>query len=138
MVCTENSPREADVTNSPRIPAVNPVIPAKRMQESLAFHQAELGFNKVFDDAAEPGMPIGYAAVMRGGVCLHLQAVVPGQDEAMPLLRIAVQNIDSLYAQYDRKGVVNPGARLETKPWGSRDFGVYDPNGAALVFYEDL
>ena len=28
--------------------------------------------------------------------------------------------------------------RLQPKPWGSKDFGLYDPNGAALVFYEDL
>jgi hypothetical protein len=27
---------------------------------------------------------------------------------------------------------------LEAKPWGSRDFGLQDPNGAGLVFYEDL
>ncbi len=33
-----------------------------------------------------------------------------------------------------------PGSRLggvAAKPWGSRDFGLYDPNGAGLVFYED-
>ena len=54
----------------------------------------------------------------------------------MPLVRIRVDNIEPLYKEYKKKGVT--GSKLEPKPWGSRDFGVWDPNGAALVFYEDL
>ena len=27
---------------------------------------------------------------------------------------------------------------LASRPWGARDFGVQDPNAAALAFYEDL
>ena len=62
---------------------------------------------------------------------LHLQAMAPGQSNAMPL-------IESLYEEFDAQGVVGPDGHLEAKPWGSRDFGLYDPNGAALVFYEDM
>jgi catechol 2,3-dioxygenase-like lactoylglutathione lyase family enzyme len=31
-----------------------------------------------------------------------------------------------------------PGDHLEPKPWGSKDFGLYNPDRTALVFYEDL
>ena len=64
--------------------------------------------------------------------------MVPGQDDAMPLIRIRVENIEPLYEEYVAAGVVAATGHLEEKPWGSRDFGLYDPNGAALVFYEDV
>ena len=55
-----------------------------------------------------------------------------------PLIRIRVENIEPLYEEYQAKGLILPGGKLEPKPWGSKDFGLYDPNNAALVFYEDL
>ncbi len=43
-----------------------------------------------------------------------------------------------LFKEYEEQGVIGAGGHLEAKPWGSKDVGVHDPNGAALVFYEDL
>lgn len=126
------------VHDETRLIDVNPVIPAKNMEESLAFYEGKLGFTRTFAHAEEPGSPISYAGVRRSGLGLHLQAMVPGQDDAMPLIRIRVENIEPLYEEYAAAGVVAANGRLEVKPWGSRDFGVYDPNGAALVFYENL
>ncbi len=56
----------------------------------------------------------------------------------MSLIRIRVQNIDLLYQEYKKIGVVATTAGLEPKPWGTKEFGLYDPSGAALVFYEIL
>ena len=53
-----------------------------------------------------------------------------------PLIRIRVEQIEPLRDEYQAKGVVH--SELAAKPWGSKDFGVFDLNGAALVFYEDL
>lgn len=36
------------------------------------------------------------------------------------------------------QGVVSLSGSLESKPWGTKEFGLYDPNGAAIVFYELL
>jgi len=116
---------------------VNPVIPVKNMRESLAYYERKLGFKKLFDDVGKGKEAITYAGVGRGTVCLHLQAMVAGQDDAMPLIRIAVENIEALYEEYSKQGVVAQTAHLEEKPWGSKDFGLYDPNGAAIVFYQD-
>jgi catechol 2,3-dioxygenase-like lactoylglutathione lyase family enzyme len=121
-----------------RLQYARPVIPAKDMQESLAFYEGKLGFTRTFDDAPEPGGAVSYAGVQRDGLGLHLQAMVPGQDDGVPLIRIRVENIEVLYEEYVTAGVVAASGHLEEKPWGSKDFGVYDPNGAALVFYEDL
>ena len=121
-----------------RVMDVNPVIPTKDMEESLAFYEEKLGFTRTFHHADEPDGPISYAGVRRGGLALHLQAMVPGQDDGMPLIRIRVENIEPLYEEYAAAGVVASNGHLEAKPWGTKDFGLWDPNGAALVFYENL
>jgi uncharacterized glyoxalase superfamily protein PhnB len=121
-----------------RLKDVNPVIPVHDMKATLKFYQDGLGFKKVFDDASDSGSPVSYAGVRRGGVCLHLQEMVPGEEPTMPLIRIRVENIEPLYNEYKAQGLIGPGCELESKPWGSRDFGIFDPNGAALVFYEDI
>lgn len=118
--------------------ALNPVIPVRDMTATLGYYEGKLGFRRVFDDAAAPGAEVSYAGVARGGLCLHLQSMAPDENPTMPLIRIRVEHIDALYEEYEAKGLVGPSGRLEPKPWGSRDFGVYDINGAALVFYEDL
>ena len=126
------------MADSPQLVGTHPVIPVRNMTAALAFYQDKLGFTRVFDDAPGPDAEISYAGVRRGGVCLHLQTMAPDEDPTMPLIRIDVQNIDQLFEEYTGKGVISPDGKLEAKPWGSRDFGVYDVNGAALVFFEDL
>jgi hypothetical protein len=61
-----------------------------------------------------------------------------GESPTMPLIRIAVENIEPLYEEYKANDLISPGGHLEPKPWGSKEFGLYDLNNAALVFYEDL
>ena len=80
----------------------------------------------------------GLCLMWRGGLCLHLQAIAPGEDPTMPLIRIRVENIEPLYEEYNARGLISPNGHLESKPWGSKDFGLHDPGGAALVSYEDL
>ena len=118
--------------------SAHPVIPVRDMESALAYYTEKLGFTMVFNDAAAHGDPISYAGVRRGGVCLHLQTMAPDENPTMPLIRICMKNIEALHEEYDSKGIVSPSGRLEPKPWGSKDFGVYDLNKAALVFYEDL
>jgi len=117
---------------------LNPVIPVRDMTAALAFYVNQLGFKKTFDDASEPGGEINYAGVCRGGLTLHLQTMTPNERPTMPLIRIRVEHIEPLFEEYDAKKLSGPSGRLEAKPCGTKDFGVYDLNGAALVFYEDL
>ena len=116
---------------------VHPVIPAKDMTETLAFYVDRLGFTKIFDDATRQGDKVTYAGIDREGFTLHLQAMVPGQSDAMPLIRIHVTGIEALHDEYHAEGVVAESGPLRTTPWGTLEFGLYDPNGAALVYYED-
>jgi catechol 2,3-dioxygenase-like lactoylglutathione lyase family enzyme len=121
-----------------RLREVNPVIPVRDMALTLAYYEEKLGFGRAFDNADDPDGPIDYAGVQRDGLTLHLQAMSEGEGPTMPLIRIRVDNIEPLYEEYAAMGVVAPGGHLEAKPWGTREFGLYDPNSAALIFYEDL
>ncbi|MCZ6836816.1 MAG: VOC family protein [Planctomycetota bacterium] len=125
-----------------RLMTVYPVIPVRDMDASLEYYTNKLGFTMTFNDASDSGSDsggaIGYAGVSRDGVCLHLQTMAEDEDPTMPLVRIEVRQIEKLYEEYLAKGIVAPTGQLEDKPWGSKDFGVYDLNNAALVFFEDL
>ena len=126
------------LADAARLRACTPVIPVRDIHESLAFYQDKLGFTKLFDDAQWQPDGITYAGIIRDDIALHLQATVEGQDEAAPVVRIRVANIERLHAEYDAAGVVAESGPLTVKPWGSREFGVYDPNRAALVFFETI
>jgi len=53
------------------------------------------------------------------------------------MVRITVQSIDAMYAQYqERGGTVHPNGGLEAKPWGGREFSAIDPNGVCVTFRE--
>lgn len=41
-----------------------------------------------------------------------------------------------LFAELQPQGVVHPNAPLAQKPWGSREFGVLDPDGNLITFVE--
>ncbi len=69
---------------------------------------------------------------------LYWAGIISLASFSMPLVRIQVENIEALYQEYQAAGIVSPTGTLEPKPWGSKDFGVYDLNNAALVFFEDL
>jgi len=53
------------------------------------------------------------------------------------MVRIAVQGIESIYAEYQKRGgKVHPNGPLQTKPWGTKEFGPIDPNGVCVTFQE--
>ena len=53
------------------------------------------------------------------------------------MVRIAVKGIEELYAEYQKHGgIVHPNGPLQTKPWGTKEFGAIDPNGVCVTFQE--
>jgi len=94
--------------------ALNPVIPVRNMEETLAFYEGKLGFKRSFDDSGG-GDTINYAGVVRDGLCLHLQTMAFDEKPTMPLIRIQVLNIESLYEEYKKKELIHSGGKLESK-----------------------
>jgi uncharacterized glyoxalase superfamily protein PhnB len=62
---------------------------------------------------------------------------VPGVKPINVVLSIEVPAVDEWHDQLARRGI--PIARgLEDAPWGHRSFGIDDPDGFRLWYYQDL
>lgn len=116
---------------------VHPVLGAHDVAATVAWYVDKLGFSRLFDDG---GAPVRYAGVQRDGVELHIQwhdvESFAGPDGDCPAYRFLVNDPDALFTEYNAKGVT--ASPVRDTPWGTREFGVYDPNGMALSFYRSL
>lgn len=116
-----------------RIVAAIPVLPASDVDKAIEHYETKLGFQKVFADAE----PAGYAGVARDGIMIHLCKMDDGKYIAsQTMLRFRVQNVDALYEEIKSRGEIHPNGPLQTKPWGTREFGVIDRDGVCISFYE--
>ena len=121
----------------PTIKGAIPVLPAADAGESLKWWIECCGSTKTFRD----GTPPNYAGINRGEAYLHIAGMDDKQlartvgDQTM--VRIAVQGIEAMYEEYQRRGgKVHPNGPLQTKPWGTKEFGAIDPNGVCVTFQE--
>ena len=121
----------------PIIRGAVPVLPAADTAASLKWWTEVCGFTETFRDKTPPS----YVGINRGEAHLHIAGMT---DTALArkvgdqtMVRLAVQGIDAMYAEYQRRGGdVHPNGSLQTKPWGTREFGAIDPNGVCVSFFE--
>ena len=121
----------------PTIKGAIPVLPAADAAASLKWWTEICGFTETFRDNTPPN----YAGINRGQAYLHISGM---QDKEMArqvgdqtMVRIAVKGIEDLYAEYQKRGgIVHPNGPLQTKPWGTKEFGAIDPNGVCVTFQE--
>jgi uncharacterized glyoxalase superfamily protein PhnB len=114
-----------------------PVLPAADTAESLKWWIEVCGFSETFRDSTPPA----YAGINRGEAHLH----IAGMDDKIlarkvgdqTMVRFAVKGIEALYVEYQKRGgKVHPNGALQTKPWGTKEFGAIDPNGVCVTFQE--
>jgi uncharacterized glyoxalase superfamily protein PhnB len=121
----------------PTIKGAIPVLPAADAAASLKWWTEICGFTETFRDNTPPN----YAGINRGDAYLHISGM---QDKELArqvgdqtMVRIAVKGIEGLYAEYQKRGgIVHPNGPLQTKPWGTKEFGAIDPNGVCVTFQE--
>jgi len=114
-----------------------PVLPAADVEDSLKWWTEICGFTETFRDNTPPN----YVGIQRGVARAHLCGMSDKElartvgDQTM--VRFQVKGVEEFYAEYQRRGgVVHPNGKLQTKPWGSREFGAIDPNGVCVTFQE--
>ena len=121
----------------PIIKGAVPVLPAADTAESLNWWTKVCGFEETFRDNTPPT----YAGINRGEAYLH----IAGMDDTalartvgdQTMVRITVKGIEAMHAEYLRRGgKVHPNGQLQTKPWGTKEFGAIDPNGVCVTFQE--
>jgi len=94
-----------------------PVLPANDVDETVGFWRDALGFSEVFRSPE-------YGIVERDGTAVHFfsSEIDPLENDAG--CRLGVDQVDRYHEDY-REHVCS---ELEAKPWGTREFAVFDPN----------
>lgn len=116
------------VTAAPHLLSATPVLASLDIARSVDFFCTKLGFTAM---RAEPGV---YGIISRDGVQIHFWACADRSIAESTSCRVRVQGIEPLYAQVEPLGIVHPHAPLAAKPWGTREFGILDPDGNLVTF----
>ena len=118
--------------------ALHPVCPVLDMSVHLHFWD-KLGFLPAFGDC-QPYETADYVGIARDGLELHLQTFTREQlkETQTMALRIEMTGKKALEALHDDwKERIKISAPLSAKPWGTVEFGFYDPANTPFFFYVD-
>nr|WP_314542128.1 VOC family protein [uncultured Massilia sp.] len=118
---------------STRFLGVSPLIPARDVEEAIAFYRDSIGFALEYRDAE----PAQFAIVGRDAARLHLFASQDKHLADWTSLRIVVDGIDALYERCKQAGCVHPNGELGERPWGAVEFSIVDPSGVCIAFVQD-
>lgn len=114
----------------PSLTGAAPVLASLDIERTVTFYCTRLGFKRVYVEAGVWGI------VSRDAVQIHFWACSDRSIPEKTSCRVYVAGIDELFSELESQGVIHPGAPLENKPWGSREFGVLDPDGNLVTFAE--
>ncbi|BAU07985.1 bleomycin resistance protein [Fischerella sp. NIES-3754] len=120
---------------SPALKNINPMIPAgSDMEKAITFYEQQLGFTTIHQE----GDPLSMAIVQRDGATIFLLHNNDQQLAEWTTFRVLVDGVEQLYTEFLAKGgqMIHPNGKLETKPWGMKEFAVIDPAGVCITFYE--
>lgn len=110
--------------------SATPVLASLDIKRSVGFLQEKLGFTPVY---VEQGV---YGIAARDHINLHFWPCSNKAISEATSCRVQVGGITELYEHCKRERIVHPNAHLEKRPWGNLEFGVLDPDGNLITFYE--
>ena len=140
------------LANIPGTPVeIMPALPVRDLTEGVEFYVGTLGFECVYLDEG------GTAVLQLGQIELHLwlsndeswktrdlnetqietgaETFIAGTHSC----RIRVNGVHALYENYKKLKSLHPNSKEpEKKPWGATEFGILDPYGNLLIFFEWL
>ncbi len=120
----------------PRFLSAVPALPVSDERAAVRFLQDALGFVELEQD------DVGLGILRRDAVELHVwlaDGSAPGAERSLAgsaSCRLEVTGVDELYEHCRRLRVVHPRAPLTDQPWGTREFGVLDPDSKLISRYE--
>ena len=115
--------------------AAVPALPVSDERRAVAFFE-DLGFVELTHEGA------GLGILRCDAVEIHLWVAdgsAPGAERRLAgsaSCRVQVTGVDELYERCRLLGVVHPNAPLRDQPWGTREFGVLDPDGNLVSLYQ--
>jgi catechol 2,3-dioxygenase-like lactoylglutathione lyase family enzyme len=125
-----------------------PALPVRNVEKSTPFYRDILGLALRHQDT-------GFAIFHRDTVEIHLwqaddeswrnrtnrEPVCSGAESFIAgtaSCRIAVTGVDELYTRLQQANVIHPNAHIRNTEWGTREFGVTDPDNNLITFFERL
>jgi catechol 2,3-dioxygenase-like lactoylglutathione lyase family enzyme len=121
------------VTGSTSFRSAVPSLPVSDERRAVAFYRDALGLRELTDG------DVGLGILVRDEVELHLWVADGSARGAEAHLagpascRIEVTETDALHERCRALGVVHPNAPLRNTSWGTREFGVLDPDGNLIT-----
>ena len=116
---------------------LSPVLASSDVSRDITWYEGKLGFRNVYDSSAYQEGTIDYAVLCRQNLCLHLQFQYP-QDMTSTDIKFQVENIELLFEECVSAGIVAPEKINRKTAWNTCEFGLFDPSGNRITFYEDL
>jgi catechol 2,3-dioxygenase-like lactoylglutathione lyase family enzyme len=124
------------MTDGTHFLAAVPALPVSDERRAVAFWTDVLGFAELQD------VDNGLGILRRDAVEVHVWVAdgsAPGAERHLAgsaSCRLQVTGVDALYERCVRAGVVHPNGSLVDQPWGTREFGILDPDGNLIGLYE--
>ena len=124
-----------------------PAMPARDVTRAVAFYGDVLGFETVHAEGE-------FALLRRDGTTVSLwgatdESWLETMDPAMPVCSgaesfiagtascsVQVDGVDELYEHCSDREIVHPNGHIRDQPWGTREFGVVDPDGNLVTFWQ--
>jgi len=114
---------------------INPKLPMRDKSVTRAYYSSRLGF-KVFGSENFDG----YLMMEKDQIQIHFfefKELEPKKNYGQVYIR--TDNIDEFYnSLLQNKTEIHPNGKLETKPWGQKEFSVLDPDNNLLTFGQSI
>jgi len=114
---------------------INPKLPMRNKSVTRDFYITQLAFKEFGSADFE-----GYLMLEKDQIQIHFfEFVALDPKENYGQVYIRTDNIDMSYqALLDNKTSIHPNGKLESKPWGQREFSVLDPDNNLLTFGQSI
>ena len=114
----------------------------KNFEAMIAFYRDKLSMSitEEWDEPENRGALLSFGGKADNTVIEVIQLgdeAVPGMKPVNVVLSIEVEDVDTLQNELIEEGIVIARG-LEDAPWNYRSFGIDDPDGFRIWFYQDL
>lgn len=114
---------------------IHPKLPMRDKNTTRKFYEEFFGFSVFGSDQYEH-----YLMMQKDHVQIHFflhQNLNPLENDGQVYVR--TNAIDTLYQELlDRNTPIHPNGKLQSKPWGQKEFSVLDPNNNLITFGEEF
>lgn len=113
---------------------INPKLPMRNKELTRDFYFNALGFEQLGNTDYD-----GYLMVKKDAIQIHFfefKELDPKENYGQVYIR--TDNIETLYRTLLDNGTrIHPNRKLQTKPWGQKEFSVVDPDNNLLTFGQE-